>query len=1109
MTRRRSDTVEPIAAPLSVGRINKPFVGRGSELTTIAHALADPASRTRFFLVEGEAGIGKTRLFEEVAGLMKAKGLQVLWGRASEGENAPPYWPWKQILSRLSRGRTARAPSNGHLDTALSLISGSGAQLSNGLNVPSERFEVFRQLAECLSGAVVRKPTLVILDDIHAADTASILFLRYLIDHGVGHRLRLLIASRLISDVGTLHPLLASLHYHLTCSSSARVLTLAGLRDTDVSTYLELIYGTLPTPAVTEWYQRATGGNPFLLTELVDTAAFAGSDTAGPLIPSALPSSILLSVDRRMQALSNPAGHALQIASAFAQPFSLDLIASGVDIDRDEASSALSEAVAARLIDLDLTDGRFRFRHAIIRDAVYHSMSHTVRENVHRRLADILQSQAHLRDPSSIIHIAYHILRGGVPALSATTYQLMIDASRAALSMFAFEDAIIFLRRALELLPCDTASTQERSSTLLALAKAQMLSGYTADSTATYIDAANHAREIGDSVLFAAAALGAAALTASAPVDVTSVSLLREGLDRVADSDLTLRAELLSALAVAIHYGPEGREAEQLSREALSIANASGNPRTLSIALYARISTMLGHSRARGLEAIAARGVRCAAQSDEWHTYFRVKALHFASLTQGGHIAEADVAYADLARTARRFPYARHKWQLAVINAGRSLGRDVPPDTVLDEIASASRVYQGADDPTVFQYAALQRILLSYLLGQIDTAEETLRAFVASHPLLSPARAAWALSLCALQHRKEARSRLAWFTPERLATIPGAIAHVTFSFVLEASCIVGDWTLARSCGALLERFRGELVSTSWGAGGSGAVSYYLALLSWSLGDYTRATMDFEAALTLEARADATRALRRTERVFDLFQSLDRRPLGEAECLPADILLSNREVRHDTCLGPTSESAERSRLATVDRPPHPALRAGCGVWTLIFNGQVSHLREQVGFHYLRMLLQNPDKDLHVLDLVACRGRDPESLGPRHTTPLIIAQQGLERNDAKARANYRSRLLEIDEEITAADECNDPGRLGRLRQEREALVSEITRSYGRGGRIRREGSDVERARVGVKNRITTALAAVRSSNEQAWRHLANAIRTGVFCSYRPEVRYEWDL
>ena len=111
------------------------------------------------------------------------------------------------------------------------------------------------------------------------------------------------------------------------------------------------------------------------------------------------------------------------------------------------------------------------------------------------------------------------------------------------------------------------------------------------------------------------------------------------------------------------------------------------------------------------------------------------------------------------------------------------------------------------------------------------------------------------------------------------------------------------------------------------------------------------------------------------------------------------------------------------------------------------------------------------------------------------------------DARAREEYRRRINDLCTELEEAERFNDLGRVEALLVEKDRVSKELERAYGRGGHRRTVASASERARINIRNNISNALKRFKRSDVVLWRHLSTAVRTGTFCSYRPERPVRW--
>jgi tetratricopeptide (TPR) repeat protein len=183
-----------------------------------------------------------------------------------------------------------------------------------------------------------------------------------------------------------------------------------------------------------------------------------------------------------------------------------------------------------------------------------------------------------------------------------------------------------------------------------------------------------------------------------------------------------------------------------------------------------------------------------------------------------------------------------------------------------------------------------------------------------------------------------------------------------------------------------------------------------------------------------------------------------------------------------------------RPADIARPQGCTFRGEDGVWTVDYEGTGARLTEVKGFHDLARLLAAPDAPVHCMELV---GAPPET----HTRHEVL--------DDEARRSYRNRIEELQQDLEHADAEHDLARAERLRAELDALVDELVRASGLGGRPRELGSRSERARSAVTWRIRSAIRKIRAAHPRLGQHLANSIRTGRFCVYAPETPVAWIL
>jgi DNA-binding response OmpR family regulator len=182
------------------------------------------------------------------------------------------------------------------------------------------------------------------------------------------------------------------------------------------------------------------------------------------------------------------------------------------------------------------------------------------------------------------------------------------------------------------------------------------------------------------------------------------------------------------------------------------------------------------------------------------------------------------------------------------------------------------------------------------------------------------------------------------------------------------------------------------------------------------------------------------------------------------------------------------------------------------WTIIYQGTVCRVRDTLGLRYLAFLLRSPHRQIHVLDLVASveSPRENTTAGEGNTTVLVELGMHVSRLgdageilDSQAKAAYKRRLEELQEEQEKAQALGDPERIARVRQETDFLTEELMSGVGLGGRDRRAASAAERARVNVTRAIKAALQRLAAHHPALSLHLIRTVNTGTFCSYTPDI------
>jgi hypothetical protein len=200
---------------------------------------------------------------------------------------------------------------------------------------------------------------------------------------------------------------------------------------------------------------------------------------------------------------------------------------------------------------------------------------------------------------------------------------------------------------------------------------------------------------------------------------------------------------------------------------------------------------------------------------------------------------------------------------------------------------------------------------------------------------------------------------------------------------------------------------------------------------------------------------------------------------------------------------------------ADGPEPAEFRLDGDTRVVSFAGRSVTARDLKGYRYLARLLAAPGRELHVLDMVAVeQGTLPTgdaAVVGEADLETVVGGGGLPALDAQARDAYRRRLAEVEDDLEDARRCNDPARAELAERDRDYLVAELARAIGLGGRLRTVGSDTERARTAVTRTLRYAIDQLTERHLTLAAHLDNCVRTGTYCSYRPDplLRVDWSF
>lgn len=1089
------------------------FFGRERELRELRVAMDEAAAGYgRLMLVAGEPGIGKTRLAEELAAYATGVGARVLWGSCWEGDGAPAFWPWIQVLRVYVRDRDTvillRELGSGAADLARLVpeLTQRYPDLPPPPPLESEqaRFRLFDAVTGTFGRAADAQPFLFVLDDLQWADRPSLLLLRFLASELHAVRILVLGAYRDV-ELGHAHPV-SELLGELT--SGHRRAVLAGLPASEVGQLVTQVAAEEPDPEIVAMVQEATGGNPFFVRELTELLTSQGRlhraaarDRGVPRIPPG----IREVVDRRLRQLSDRCAELLSAAAVVGQQFDLELVEPLVDLSRDEQLQLLTEANAARLVDeLPAATRRYRFVHALVREVCYERLPAPRRARLHRLAGEAIEERYRDNLEGRLAELAHHFLQSAV--VDGTTSKAVDYAERAgrrALALLAYEEAADHFMRVLQLLEVSAPTgAVRRCEVLLALGAAQMAASDIPASRETYGQAAVLARSIGAAEFLARAALGLG-VDPIAVVDDFEVRALEEALELLRDDDSALRARVLARLARALRFTPLVERRRALSEQAVAMARRTGDPATLATVLHEQHLAMWGVANPAERLAIATEVIELAERYGDRSLALQGHAMRTGDMLELGDLQGLELEVDTYERKVVELHQLYYRWHIPLLRASQAAlaGRFAEAERLA---AEGHALGLRAQNQAIAVFFPVVVGMIRFAQGRFHELEALVREQVDHYPSLPEWRAALAYALAEAGRLEEARVEFERLAADDFGGLPREVIWVGGLAFCALTCrLLGDRERAGTLYGLLLPHAGFNVRVSRiGIGSMGAVEHYLGLLAAIMGRLDDAVRHLEAAMRLNARMGAASYLANSRYQY-AWVLRARGGQGDHE-LAEDHL--SRAIASATALGIELQLRRPEAAAEAAQPEalHGAFSKEGEYWTIGYQGRVIRLRESIGLAYLVRLIAEPRREFHALDLAVWT-----SGGVAGPAPSL--QEGEELLDQQAKAAYRQRIAELTDELEEAQGWGDSERAARARREIDAITEQLAAAVGLGGRDRRAASEAERARVSVTKALKSAIRRIATQDPELGEHLAHSVRTGTFVVYDPDpaVSISWAI
>ncbi|MGN6106813.1 MAG: AAA family ATPase, partial [Kofleriaceae bacterium] len=651
-------------------RTEAPFVGRPRELAALTGALARAAhSEGSLWLVSGEQGIGKTRLLDELGRRARADGMAIAWGRADDSDDAPAFGAWLQALHALVAD-VAASDVGTTFDEAVRVVW-SGAP-GRGVADAVASFQVLDAFMTLLRLASALRPLVVLLDDLHAADPATLQLLA-LAAVELRHSPVLVVGT--YDDRGRS----AALD---EVARGASTLRLTGLSADETSALIAAHLGGAAPSLATSVHERSDG-NPLFAVELALHLRSLGQDapatwTGDTPLPTAIEGVIAL----RLGDVAPATREVLEAAAVAGRTFALARVAPLTRWNEAGCLLAMEEAMQAGLV-VARGEDRFGFASGLVRAGLLRGIAVERRAALHLAFARAAETALDRGVAPRYAELARHFALGGGPADEIARYERL--AGHQAMARAAFAEAARCFERALGALAPAAASA--RCEVLASLGQAQLALGHAQAAAETFARISALARTVEDPVVLARAIL-------AAPDDADLSRHTSEALARLGEREPALRARLLGrggteaqarqAIEIARAAGDERLLAEvvlataaplwrldnveesiALVTEVDEIAARLGDPALLATAAYARFLVLLALGDSWGAEQELARSARLARERHEplasWHAAFgsAMMALEHGQLDEAERLSDEAQALAERTGLGQRGGGAR------------------------------------------------------------------------------------------------------------------------------------------------------------------------------------------------------------------------------------------------------------------------------------------------------------------------------------------------------------------------------------------------------------------------------------------------------------------
>jgi hypothetical protein len=1015
-----------------------PFVGRDDEVALLRARATNPAEAPRLVqLVVGPAGVGKTRLVREALADVP---VRTAWVRC--WDDSSPLWPWKQLIAELDG-------DHGPDDEP---------------DESDDRLTRFTWLVDRLRG---HAPLTVVVDDLHLADPASLLFARFLARVEPPPAVLVVATHRPLGAIddaraGALAELAREsneLHLdHLDHAACIELLAASGVDTSDRS--------------LVEAIVSLTRGLPLALER---AGASLGSNTAG------LPD-LAATVDQAGRTLAPTDRATLASIAVLGMPVTVSDAVELLGTTPDALLASVGAGRSTGLLAPATRDGEVLFVHDLVREAAERWAGPIDRIRVHRAAAAVLAKRGGRWLALAASHAT--ALAGVDPAATAEAVAVNVAAAEQHSIDGSLEAAEAAYDTAVQL--AERAGGEVVPTLRLAHAAAALAAGHLARARQLFGRAVTAAEAVGDVHVLADAAAGLGGIWVgehrAEPTRSSVDAIQRRALEAVADVDPARALRLRVRLAAERAYITNDPVDVDAVDEIVGEIRILGRPRLLAEALTLQIHVLLGPDHVdRRIELVDELTAVAAVAGDPLMLLFTEcwRAVVFRLADD----ARAERARRSLALRCDTLRCASIQFILDAMVVG-----DLVAQARFDEAeaaaAAAVELGQSVGDADAWNYYAAHLALIRYFQGRhaelADFADEA-----AASPAMTPSERAMATTAAVFAlaggRRGPGETMVAAHraSPEP-ASYQASTWLVAMFALAQLSDGLGDAELGAEVVDRLTPFRGMSVHLSIAIATLGPVDWPLGVASAAAGRLEAGESAVRAAVI-----DAERTGHRPAMVLamaDLARICARRPDGVAEA----VALLDRALELATQYGMTGwverwqpDAARlRSLVSTEAAPTVRFERVDGSMWSCRYGDRVDVFPDSVGIRHLAVLCASPDTDVSAARLAYLAE-------PHESTQPVLDDEAVDALRDRA-AELRRRL----------DEGDGPRQ--ELEDEFDAITEHLLAGMGLGD-SRRFSDAGERARTSVRKAITRALERIERTAPDVANHLRERVSTGHQCRY----------